>query len=174
MKRGVAVLFVVLPALAACSGSDGKTGGTGTGGSGGGTGAGTPMACAITVSSAQAQIQGSTSASGGTCTSTLVNQTTIGIQFKAFDNASNYAIANISCSISPTAGVPQTLHGRNGTTGCNMVIEYDAANAATDMWSDDASSTIDIVVTDIPTASGTINATLDDGMGTSMTVTGTF
>ncbi len=29
-------------------------------------------------------------------------------------------------------------------------------------------------MTDIPTASGTINATLDDGMGSSLTVTGTF
>ena len=131
------------------------------------------MACAITVSSAQ--IQGSTSASlGGTCTPTLVNQTTIGIQFEAFDNSNDNAIGNISCTISPTAGVPQTLHGRSGTAGCNMVIEFNAANGATDMWSDDASSTINIVVTDIPTASGTINATLYDGMSSSMTVTGTF
>jgi hypothetical protein len=131
------------------------------------------MACAITVSSAQ--IQGSTSASlGGTCTATLVNQTTIGIQFEAFDTSNDNAVANISCSISPTAGVPQTLHGRNGTAGCNMVIEFNAANGATDMWSDDTSSTIDIVLTDIPTASGTINATLHDSMSSSMTVTGTF
>lgn len=111
---------------------------------------------------------------GGTCMATLVNQTTIGIKFDAFDSSNkNSAVANISCSISPT-GVPQTLHGRNGTAGCNMVIEFDAVNGATDMWSDDASSTIDIVVTDIPTASGTINATLHDSMGATMTVTGTF
>ena len=150
------------------------TGGGGASGTGGGTGSGggVPMACAITVSSPQ--IQGSTMASpGGTCMPTLVNQTTIGIKFDAVDSNNNSALANIACSISPT-GMPQTLHGRNGTAGCNMVIEFDAANGATDMWSDDASSTIDIVVTDISTASGTINATLHDSMGATMTVTGTF
>lgn len=130
------------------------------------------MACAITVSSPQ--IQGSTMASpGGTCMATLVNQTTIGIKFNALDSNGNSAMANIACSINPT-GVPQTLHGRDGTTGCNMVIELDAVNGASDMWSDDTTSTIDIVVTDIATASGTINATLNDGLGATMTVTGTF
>ncbi len=109
----------------------------------------------------------------GTCMATLVNQTTLGIKFNALDSNNNSAVANIACSISPT-GVPQTLHGRNGTTGCNMVIELDAANGATDMWSDDATSSIDIVVTDIATASGTINVTLHDSMGATMTVTGTF
>ena len=169
----VAVLSAVLPALAACSGSGGQPAVKDAAGSDTGSGSGVPMACAITVSSAK--IQGSTSASlGGTCTPTLVNQTTIGIQFEAFDTSNDNAVANISCSISPTAGVPQTLHGRNGTAGCNMVIEFNAANGATDMWSDDTSSTIDIVVTDIPTASGTINATLYDSMSSSMTVTGTF
>lgn len=94
------------------------------------------MPCAISVSSAQ--IQGSTSPSlGGMCTPTLVNQTTIGIQFTAYDNSNDFATGNIACSISPTAGVPQTLHGRNGTAGCNIVIEYNAALGATDIWADD-------------------------------------
>lgn len=131
------------------------------------------MACAIAVSSPQ--IQGSTSPSiGGSCAPTLVDHTTIAIVFTAYDNSGDFATGNIACTIDPTAGVPQTLHGRHGASGCNIVIEYNAALGATDMWADDTSSTIDIVVTDIASASGTINATLDDGLGSSMTVTGTF
>ena len=129
------------------------------------------MPCAITISSTE--ISGATMSMGGTCTPTLVNQTTIGIQFEVVSGGDN-ALANIACSISPTAGVPQTLHGRSGTAGCNVVVAYNAALGATDMWSDDATSTINVVVTDIPTASGTIDMTLYNSAHAPLTVGGTF
>jgi hypothetical protein len=167
-------LSVMLAVLAACGGSNNKSEPDAPTGSGGGSGV--PMACAITVSSAQ--IMGSTNASvGGTCTPSKVNNTTIAIDFMAMSDATDEALAEISCIITPNV-VPQTLgiRGSNDATGCHAEIDYMNTNgsATSDSWTDTSNSTIDIVLTDIPTASGTISMTLYDSMNASMTVSGTF
>lgn len=168
MVARTAIVCVLMTVLGC--GSDGVRHTPDGGGSGSGGGSGVPKPCAITLSSSE--ITGATSGSGGTCTPTLVNNTTIGVQFVVASGGDS-ATGNLACTISPS-GVPQTLHGRSGTAGCNIVIEYNAALGATDMWADDASSTITVVVTDIPTASGTIDMTLYNSAHAPLTVGGTF
>jgi len=164
--------LVIVGALVGCSGSGTRHT---PDGAGSGTGSGVPMPCNINVASTP--ITASTTSTGSTCTPQLVNNTTVAINFSALSDANNQALAEISCIIQPGV-VPQTLGFRanSSPTGCTVVINYNSLDGThmDDMWSSTAASTVQITVTDLPTASGTIHLVLDDGMGTSMTVTGTF
>ncbi len=163
---------VILIGLAACSSNtvahipDAPGGGSG----------GMVEPCAIMASSSM--ITGNTGSTGGSCTPSLVNNTTLAIDWVATDaSGSNNATCEMSCTIMPGV-VPQTLGFRTGTTGCNVEIDYHAANnGILDSWDGTASDTIEVTVTDLATVSGTIHiAIADDSNDTSsaMSVTGTF
>jgi hypothetical protein len=139
------------------------------------SGSGVPMACDIQLTSSV--FSGSTSASyGGSCTPSDISPESISLQFEAKDQAGDDAMVEIACTLTSTT-VPQTLGSRSssGSTGCNVEIDsFIQMTGASDMWSSTPTSSVDIVVTDIPTASGTIDITLYDSMNVAMDVMGTF
>ena len=142
--------WFVLIGLAACSSKVTPIADAPGGGSGSGSGMIEP--CAIMATSSM--ITGSTGSTGGSCTPSLVNNTTIAIDWVATDSSgSNNATCEMSCTIMPGV-VPQTLGFRSGTTGCNVEIDYHAANnGILDSWDGTASDTIEVTVTDLATVS---------------------
>jgi hypothetical protein len=158
----------VLCLVVACGGNDNSRHIADGNGSGSGDGSGMPEPCNMMISSTKI----TTTATGTQCGQQLVNQTTFAINFSVTPDASNMAISEIACTITPGV-VPQTLGNRSGTMGCNVEVDYYGATGD-DEWDNSSSGTVTVTVTDLAPLGGTIDLSLSNAASEQLTVTGTF
>ena len=108
-----------------------------------------------------------------TCTAMQKSADAIEIAFD-FMAGTDQLQGDINCSIEPGV-VPQSFAFRTGAVGCNAQFDYYQGlldRVPVETWTADATSTIDIVLTDLRPVSGTVDLVVSTG--NVLTVTGTF
>ncbi len=164
----------IIAGLAACGGGSSHHLNDSNGG-GSGSDAGVVYPCSLQVASSD--VSGDTNATGGSCTPSSQGLYEFGLNFLAPAANGDSAMCEMACTL-PDGTIPQTLGVRTGTMGCNVEIDWNkVGNGLFDSWASDASSTIDVTVTNLTPISGTISMTLvadNNNSGVTLTVNGTF
>jgi len=136
-------------------------------GGGDGGGSAMPEPCNLMVASTEITVSTTTQ-----CGQVLVNNTTVAIDFDLFQG-SDEVRSEIACTITPGV-VPQTLTNRSGTSGCNVEVDYNAANGGTQEWDNATPQSVTITVTDLDPLGGMIDVMLSNASAGTLTVSGTY